>query len=212
MIQKPWLWSKLKKNTQWLWEWSKVDGIPFLREVLENLRDLKVKIRTRDERRAWMVTSPALPKMSMKGPINKIINLESQLREENGSTHLARCIPADQTARSFDWVTEVNSSIGLSPTTAHLHPRCTAHKPALPNHPIAGPAALSLPYVTQIDPHRPTMVWGYKHNPCSSNREQEVRAMGIHVSHTMIISWSTSLFHVTSLYIIRRAAGTHQLT
>ena len=43
-----------------------------------------------------MVALPALPKMSMRGPIDEIISLESQLSEENGRMHLARCLPADQ--------------------------------------------------------------------------------------------------------------------
>ena len=81
-------------------EWPKVDGIPFLREVLETLRDLKVKVRAQNEMRV-------------------------------------RTAPSTKT---FDWAIEVNASIGLSPTTARLHPACAMQQP---NHPITVPTALS---------------------------------------------------------------------
>ena len=55
---------------------------------------------------------------------------------------------------TVDWVTEVDSSMGLSPVTTHLHPAHIAHQPPSPNHPIAIPVAMSLPHIAQINPHR----------------------------------------------------------
>jgi hypothetical protein len=56
-------------------EWPKEDGIPFLRENLEMLRDLKLKVLAQDaKRRCSAIVSPNMSVPDSQGSISTITN------------------------------------------------------------------------------------------------------------------------------------------
>ena len=85
--------AQIEENSRCLLrEWPKDDRIPFPRDILEMLEDLKKKVRTRDEKR------------------EEKTNEERTTRE----AHTDACPPMNRMPVLFDWVKDVNESNGLS--------------------------------------------------------------------------------------------------
>ena len=63
-------------------EWPKDNGIPFPREILKILQDLKSKVRAQDEKRAQVPVSPKPANLPAEGPEIMTTTSEKAEREE----------------------------------------------------------------------------------------------------------------------------------
>ena len=75
---------QIDENTRCLLrEWPKDNGIPFPREILKILQDLKLKVRAQDEKRAQVPVLPKPDNLPAEGP--KIMtNTSEKVEREEG--------------------------------------------------------------------------------------------------------------------------------
>ena len=134
-----------------LHEWPKDDGIPFPREVLDTLEELKAKVRSRDEEKAQK-TKP----LTMANPPAEIPDQQANATQEGqvkGETNEERTMmvmytdahPTEESTGQmtpFNWAKDIDESISLSPaistdtkSTVHVE-KAMAEAPVVPTPPV----------------------------------------------------------------------------
>ena len=108
-----------------LCEWPKDDRVPFPRDVLEMLEDLKKKVRTRDEKR-------------------KKTSKEETMRERCTDAHPMEDDPTNRMPMPFNWAKDVDESTGVSPVVSmDMRPTKHVNTVMIPPPAIYGPRDLS---------------------------------------------------------------------
>ena len=134
-----------------LHEWPKDDGIPFPREVLDTLEELKAKVRSRDEEKAQK-TKP----LTMANPPAEIPDQQANATQEGQvkgepneeRTMMVMYTDAHPTEEStgqmtpFNWAKDIDESISLSPAismdtkSTMCIDKAMAEAPAVPTLPV----------------------------------------------------------------------------
>ena len=149
-----------EKTRRLLREWPKDDGVPFPMEVLEMLRVLKTKVRSRDEEKTQimgpltMADPPADATLGAAKTTMRAGQAKGEMDEERTTKVMyTDAHPTDEstgrTPTPLDWAKDVDESVGLNPVSTDTKStvrveKPTAEPPVVPTPPVAyGPRDLS---------------------------------------------------------------------